>query len=269
VEELGSLAKEVHILGRDPNVWASVSQSDVDRGHYIFWFYPNWEPGLLPLWGAIFGEIVHDLRSALDQLVCQFVILNGGVPDREHSFPVRGKEPANGFGVEVRREWIDNGGRRRHGPLFGVSDKAVALIERSQPYKGGNTSLVSDLHELWNADKHQTLIPTTLVHETPTVAVEHGFVRRELRRDEGKANVVELWVGRDADAREPDVKVEPHAPSDVLLSQGGPGPPLIDGLKNVAMYLLTEVLLPAEKMFPPGLGMGHPNPTRLLNRDTE
>lgn len=54
------------------------SYSDRDGGHYRCEIYPAWQAGVPYRWGAI----IHDYRSALDNLVWQLVILNGGEPAR-------------------------------------------------------------------------------------------------------------------------------------------------------------------------------------------
>jgi hypothetical protein len=136
VEQLQLLAYEVRIFGRKPDAWASVSQVNADGTDHVHRLHPTWEPGLVYLWGTIIGEIVHDLRSALDQLVWQLVILNDRTPTRDHSFPILARKPTEGLGVYARRQWIDGRGKARHGSLFGVSDNAVAVIDACQPYQG-------------------------------------------------------------------------------------------------------------------------------------
>ena len=69
------------------------SYSDRDGGHYRCEIYPAWQAGVPYRWGAI----IHDYRSALDNLVWQLVILNGGEPDSGHSFPICRQAPTDGF----------------------------------------------------------------------------------------------------------------------------------------------------------------------------
>lgn len=135
VEQLAELEKDVATFCAEPYPYTVHSHEDRDRGRYRFDVYPAWAPGAPYRWGAIIGEIVHDLRSALDNLVCQLVLFNGRGPDVGHAFPVLAKEHENGFANHMRRQWTDRRGRQRHGPLWGVCDDATAIIEAVQPFK--------------------------------------------------------------------------------------------------------------------------------------
>jgi hypothetical protein len=72
---------------------------------------------------TVVGEMVHDLRSALDQLAWRLVKEDGGTPNDGTYFPILKDPPTNNQGVRV--------------PLYvsgGVSADARALIEQSQPW---------------------------------------------------------------------------------------------------------------------------------------
>jgi hypothetical protein len=90
------------------------------------------------------GDALHNLRSALDHLVWQLVLANGGTPDRHTSFPIaeseaKFKSPA--MRVKVR----------------GCAKAAVDAIEALKPFKRGNNVLWS-LHALNNLDKHRMVL---------------------------------------------------------------------------------------------------------------
>ncbi len=160
VEQLAALDKEVTAFcTSQPYPYGIRSYSNREAGRYRFEIDPAWPPGLVLRWGAIIGEIVHDFRSALDNLVWQLVKLNEREPDGGHSFPILEDEPSKGFAVQMRREWTDRRGRVHHGPLFGVGDDALAIIEACQPYKRDDGILLLRLHALWNIDKHRHLAP--------------------------------------------------------------------------------------------------------------
>jgi hypothetical protein len=105
-------------------------------------------------WGIQVGEIVHNLRSALDHLVWELVIHHTGSPPTSNKtqFPI--------FETE-------KGYRDRSGPnIAGVSPEAATLIESLQPFATGKdgdprASIQRQplwlLHELSNFDKHRTL----------------------------------------------------------------------------------------------------------------
>ena len=39
-------------------------------------------------WGAVAGDVIHNARVALDYLVWQLVLANGGTPSSTHQFPI-------------------------------------------------------------------------------------------------------------------------------------------------------------------------------------
>lgn len=98
---------------------------------------------------AVIGDFLFNVRSALDHLVWQLVIANGGTPGTSNMFPIA-PDPKN-FRDEEKRQ-----------RLRGVAPEAQALIEQMQPYHTGNEAL-QILSRLHNIDKHQTLHITTAV----------------------------------------------------------------------------------------------------------
>lgn len=115
----------------------------------------------LLLWGVIFGDAIHNLRSALDHLVWQLVLLNGKTPSGANQFPICDTGAnywsagwKDGKKTPSTREWR----------LEGVSDAHKALIDEMQPYRTRvpprTTRALSALRDLSNYDKHR------LVHLT-------------------------------------------------------------------------------------------------------
>lgn len=158
----------------------------------------------------------------------------------------------------MRRQWTDGRNRLRHGPLFGVSDKAVALIESCQPYKGPNGARLRQLHDLWNTDKHETLIPTILWGPAPEIKLTNALlVNQSPGRFEGDTYVMEVLIAaKSLGPPDPHVDVEPHAPIDIALSDGRE--PVIEVLRDAAKVVLIGLLLPASEMFPAGAGIRLP-----------
>jgi hypothetical protein len=103
-----------------------------------------------PRWAAIIGDIVHNLRSALDLLAWQLVLNNGGQPGRHTAFPIA--ETASGFEAQLRVA------------LRGASAEAWRLTQLLKPYKDGNLTLYR-VHALDIEDKHHVLMPT-LIQQT-------------------------------------------------------------------------------------------------------
>jgi hypothetical protein len=94
---------------------------------------------------AIAGDVIHNLRSALDHLAQQLVEVGspGAKPSRHTGFPIFGS--ANEY----------QGGKARK--VEGMRKDAIELIDHVKPYKGGN-DLIWRLHSANNVDKHRFLV---------------------------------------------------------------------------------------------------------------
>ena len=113
------------------------------------WIYRGETPEAPIEWSVRIGEILYNLRSALDHLVWQLVLANGEKPGRHNEFPI----------VNDASEWGQARGRK----LKGISQAAAARIERLQPYTGGigfpfNVFAFRTLRTLCNIDKHRHLM---------------------------------------------------------------------------------------------------------------
>ena len=100
-------------------------------------------PELDPKWTLLLGDCIHNLRSALDQLVCELVRANGGTPELGTQFPAHA-EP---------------GGVRIPG---GVAPEALRLIEGVQPYTesdDGNRIRLIDRLDLVHQQRQLPLAP--------------------------------------------------------------------------------------------------------------
>lgn len=133
-----------------------------------------------PMWGVQVGEIIHNLRSALDHTVNHLVIPD---PKSKNQFPI-----FKSVG------WFEQDGVCKF--LNGVSSKAVDLIRSEQPLPKedggtgeGELSPLWHLKELSDADKHR------LIHVTGAMLQSFQFdfahlkadakVRKEVRRGPG------------------------------------------------------------------------------------
>jgi hypothetical protein len=96
--------------------------------------------------GAIIGDIIHNLRTALDLAACALVrVTEGPAADVTNVY----------FPFCRRAEELDEMIRRRD--FHRAGDQAVALLHRFKPYPGGN-DLLRGLHDLDIQDKHKALI---------------------------------------------------------------------------------------------------------------
>ena len=91
------------------------------------------------------GEIVYNLRSALDQLVWQLVHANYKTPGRHNEFPILDDESR--FNEAVKSK------------LKGVSQKSSDKIKEMQPFcENDEWDALKTLHSLCNIDKHRSVI---------------------------------------------------------------------------------------------------------------
>ena len=110
------------------------------------------------IFSTIAGDVVHNLRSSLDQLVCASVRRVGAAVTRDHCFPIADTEARFAKNVEKK--------------LANAHPTAVKLIMRLRPHGEGNR-LFWVLSELDNMDKHDDLIPVA-----EGVAVAFGLMDR-------------------------------------------------------------------------------------------
>ena len=110
------------------------------------WVYRGATPNAPIEWSVSVGEVLYNLRSALDHLVWQLVLGNGQKPGRNNEFPV----------VNSHDDWQD----ATRWKLTGVGDDVKEQIRRLQPYTGGinlpfDVSAFWTLQSLCNIDKHR------------------------------------------------------------------------------------------------------------------
>lgn len=118
------------------------------REHLYRWDNP---PVISPDAELTFGDCIHNLRSALDHLAYQLVVLNKRTPGNKTFFPIHDRPPRTG----VKHLW------RKRPLVRDVSVKAYRLIESVQPYKRGNIGgRLAELRDLDNIDKHRHLLVT-------------------------------------------------------------------------------------------------------------
>jgi hypothetical protein len=107
-------------------------------------------------WGVIVGEIAHNLRSALDNLMWQLIIANGLDPenlDPKKPYPAF---PIFKFFKDQNGSGFCNEGVRH---VARLRPEHAKWIEENQPYNTSdvNQSCLWLLHEINNADKHRVL----------------------------------------------------------------------------------------------------------------
>jgi len=155
-KQLGDLEREL-IEFRDSEYTVVGAEFDPKTGKPIGTNHPLYILPLIPF-DAIpaSGDIVHNLRSALDHLAYQLVLV--GTNDAGPTHPRRIQFP-------IAEDFVTYEARKA-GQVEGMRDDAKLAIDAAKPYKGGNEDLWR-IHELNNIDKHRSLF---------TVAHDHLFL---------------------------------------------------------------------------------------------
>ena len=133
--------------------------------------------------GLIFGDVLANWRSALDNLANELVLLNGHDPGKRSSFPI----------------FSDKGDFARRGlnRIMGVSKAHAAIIEGLQPFQNQVDPTIGALaavNDYVNADKHRAIHPALTA-----VSDVHGYAasfRREPIDTEFKVEVDPVGFGQ-------------------------------------------------------------------------
>jgi hypothetical protein len=166
---------------------------------------------------AITGDVIHNLRCALDHLVFHLVqvgITFGETPPEKWEdiqFPISHSPDS----------YEDGKGRR----IKGARREAIEAIDALKPYKGGNEALWL-LRRLDNTDKHSFILPIgddVIVGGVSLKAYEPYFTSLGVPEDEedvnlsGEESLVEPAVGR-ANALLPTLHKLAQLVSDIVTS---------------------------------------------------
>lgn len=98
---------------------------------------------------TIIGDVLQNLRTALDHLAWQLVLANNRTPTGQTAFPIA--------------ENLEKFEAMRDRKVEGMSQDAIDKICALKPYGGGNEDLWG-LHELNNVDKHRLLFVVGAAH---------------------------------------------------------------------------------------------------------
>src|SRR5690242_18623488 len=74
----------------DPQPYEVIEEINPQTGDKRAWVKVNSEPD--PRWALVIGDIIHNLRSALDLLYSQLLIRNGLVAQKSDFFPIHDTE---------------------------------------------------------------------------------------------------------------------------------------------------------------------------------
>lgn len=199
-----------------------------------------------PRLSVIFGEIIHNLRSALNHLVCRLVEGYGGTVGSHHAFPIC-LSPA-----EFRGEAFAQ--KNRLGRLEGIPPhgNVWTLIEDAQPYKCGKAARDHPfflVNQVWNEDKHRTINQAHVLPEPADfidavrfgdtgavcIDIDQHFVRGTPAKDRTKLVTFRF----DPRSPEPDMKVKRPLPLHIAFGDGQ-GEPSDIGLAHALIYNLAQ-----------------------------
>ena len=214
-------------------------------------------------WSPMVGDVLHNLRSALDYLIYQLAIEGSGQDPppnyRELQFPIFTREDGNrGYDRLAPKQ------------IKGVPGPAQALLKTVQPFDDPSDPLWT-LRELSNADKHRTLhltvtyLQSARVYDANTVGITSAASGIGYEHpDTGERIVHVLYDGMElsrqqfgtpAANRAADVKVD--ATFDVLFDEGTSGVP--HEVVTQTLDSLSKAVSDVIDTFEPFLPMPRPN----------
>jgi hypothetical protein len=123
-----------------------------------------------PILGVIIGDIVHNLRTALDHLICLLVAANDPPVNTNTMFPF----------APTEKDWKS----ARNSRAKGAHEDVLEVLDVLQPYAGGNDVLYR-LHQLDIADKHKLLIASAAQNVRVGVPLASLFKQSQPTAGEG------------------------------------------------------------------------------------
>ncbi|HTM55826.1 MAG TPA: hypothetical protein VL175_17495 [Pirellulales bacterium] len=145
-----------------------ISTKRNDKGHKLFYVRSLRKvPAEI---GAVAGDVLFDLRSALDHIAMQLWIASGSNGKaKDVYFPI--SKDATEYGPDLARK------------IKGARPDIVKAIKSIQAYKGGNGHPLWVLNELHNIDKHRLLLTVALGHRPMNLApaIVAGYRRAGIR----------------------------------------------------------------------------------------
>jgi hypothetical protein len=173
-------------------------------------------------WSVIIGDFIHNLRSALDQMACQLVLINDPAADITRTqFPIFLGEPKSGKSLKAWERMTD-----------GMSPSIVTEVRDMQPYKAGNRAeehALAILNALSNEDKHRLLIghvSAVAPHDTGSIGlIERGDVEivsePEIRIGVPLKDRDEIaWADIRCTGPDPQVDLQGPIPMDIAVRSG-------------------------------------------------
>jgi hypothetical protein len=163
VELAENLSREFeHVLGGDSGppieILRTLDKSGDDEGEMVFTVNRVKTPPIGV--GVRLGEVVHNLRTALDQVAWQLarLSLGGASPSRGNFFPI----------CATRADFES---RNTQAKLRDTAPRFRRVIESFQPFAGKDNEVLLYLSRLSNRDKHQVLPVVVVAADNPRMTV--------------------------------------------------------------------------------------------------
>jgi hypothetical protein len=188
----------------------------------------------------VVGDVLQNLRSALDYLVWELVLANKEKPGKYNSFPICPSD--KNFSNECRR-----------GRLNGVCSEAIAELERLQPYFGGSDidkSFLWILEQFTNINKHRRVllivlrtlpVPEGLVTTVDEFGVVHAPVNPAFADSDAKVGPVRVVDGK--------VQMYPPVIGFIGFAEGAPEGNEIWSFLEATVRFVPEHVLPHFERF--------------------
>jgi hypothetical protein len=177
------------------------------------------------------GDSIHNLRSALDHLVHQLVLLNSETPTRYNQFPIIGYEEGRRNGeslASLERRWK----KAAESQLEGVRGEHVELVHSVQPFLRAAVEMpgkpidawlrqdpLVTLREMSNTDKHRFLHLTSLALVEPGGPLDLTYGLQGIAAVGDREDL--FYVGSRDGAVVGWVEVTPAGPDPRLVHTGG------------------------------------------------
>jgi hypothetical protein len=211
-EHLEALTREVRRF-KDSKPYRVIHEDDPQTGEKLIHAVPIRNPDAeLSL---VLGDLVHNLSAALDHAVFGLSVQEAGRPlDRR-------EQQSLGFPICMSAADFE---RQARSQLRFLSHGPKSVVDAAQPYHGPTETArlnhpLAELREMWNADKHRTLLLVAAHPELFGIGMRHevadGAHRFTGPRVEFGTIVSRLAAGTDQDdVREPYFEVKVTLPPD-------------------------------------------------------
>jgi hypothetical protein len=213
-EHLEVLIREVRRF-KESKPYRVIHEIDPQTGERLIHAVPLRDPD--PELSLVLGDLVHNLSAALDHAVFGLSVYEAGRPLNRPEmesigFPISVDELAFAKAASTKLRFLDDGPR--------------SVIEAAQPFHHASKAAslnhpLAVLHEMWNADKHRTLLLVTGQPELFGIGM-NTEVAEGVHRFTGPRAEFGTLVSRLAlDAGQEDTR-EPYFEVKVLLPPNGP-----------------------------------------------